>query len=98
MRDTMQSLATDHDVPAVPYAADGDELGEMVRTVQKIRETGWRASGRKRKPRRLAAARLPAGVDVSHTVDFGYGVAGAMAALRETANGMTHPASTLLSA
>ena len=39
LRDTMQVLASDRDVESVPYASDGDELGDMARTVQAFRET-----------------------------------------------------------
>jgi methyl-accepting chemotaxis protein len=99
LRDTMQILAADLDVDTVPYERDGDELGEMARTVLAFRQNRLtklrlEQAARQEEERR---ARRQESMD-SHTVDFGEAIAGAMAGLQKTAADMTDSAGTLLTA
>ena len=99
LRDSMVVLAADRDIAVVPCAGDGDEIGQMARTVQVFREN-----------RRLRMQAEAAALDVAalrdrrqqamdrHTEDFATAMAGTMAGLTHSASAMTDVAVTLLSA
>jgi methyl-accepting chemotaxis protein len=98
LRDVMQALAAEQDVTVVPYATDGDELGEMARTVQTFRrnrlvklqlESEAEAAARQRALRQQAMD--------DHTVDFARVIAGALAGLRQTADDVKGASHEMLS-
>ena len=87
LRDVMQNLAGNHDVDIVPYEADGDELGDMARTVQTFRQnrlTKLRLEAEAALAHEQRARRQQAMDD--HTVDFARVIAGALVGLRHTAD------------
>ena len=99
LRDSMVALARDQDIAEIPFAGDGDEIGQMARTLQVFRENRRLRLEAEAQARDVAASRDRRQQSMDrHTEDFATAMAGTMAGLTHSASAMSDIAVTLLSA